>query len=393
MKSTYSSNRQYTPVLLTFGILLLLCAVIGIQQCRKPEAFQNSRQITVTYVQDGFTRKKAVTVGLLEEPTPPEKEGYRFDGWFYLQDGTERQWDFARDEADADITLTARLTPIPYTLTLDPNGGTCGKKTLTVFVDQAYTLPIPTREGCFFAGWSRKPHSMEESRGVWSHAGDCTLTAIWTTCPYGSTVTFGRHEQDNDPNTHDEPLEWIVIDERDGAYLLLSKFIIDACPLETQAKNDWVTSATRAYLNGRFLQSTFAKAEQEQIKEYSLPDYGCTDRVFLLSGNEANRLIHNYRDAQGHLTAYAKERGIYRDNPQASYYGKLLFGYEKGADGAISYEWSIRDRSKTFGDDAYLCANGGCAPRQDYVQGHAKSDRNCDALRPAVWVKKEAVQS
>ena len=128
MKSTYSSNRQYTPVLLTFGILLLLCAVIGIQQFRAPEAFQNSRQITVTYVQDGFTRKKAVTVGLLEEPTPPEKEGYRFEGWFYSQDGTQRQWNFARDEADADLTLTARLTPIPYTLTLDPNGGTCGKK-------------------------------------------------------------------------------------------------------------------------------------------------------------------------------------------------------------------------------------------------------------------------
>ena len=38
----------------------------------------------------------------------------------------------------------------------------------------------------------------------------------------GDTVVFGSYEQDNDKSNGTEPIEWIVLDEKGGRYLLLS---------------------------------------------------------------------------------------------------------------------------------------------------------------------------
>ena len=47
----------------------------------------------------------------------------------------------------------------------------------------------------------------------------------------GSVVTFGRYEQDNDLSNGPEPIEWTVLDVRDGKSLLISRFGLECRPL------------------------------------------------------------------------------------------------------------------------------------------------------------------
>ena len=43
-----------------------------------------------------------------------------------------------------------------------------------------------------------------------------------------TTVTFGTYEQDGNASNGAEPIEWYVLDEKDGKKLLVSKYILDA---------------------------------------------------------------------------------------------------------------------------------------------------------------------
>ena len=47
------------------------------------------------------------------------------------------------------------------------------------------------------------------------------------------TVTFGTYEQDGNTGNGAEPIEWYVLDEKDGKTLLISKYILDAQPYDT----------------------------------------------------------------------------------------------------------------------------------------------------------------
>ncbi len=41
------------------------------------------------------------------------------------------------------------------------------------------------------------------------------------------TVRFGRYDQDNDPENGPEPIEWIVLEEKDGKRLLFARDLLD----------------------------------------------------------------------------------------------------------------------------------------------------------------------
>ena len=80
----------------------------------------------------------------------------------------------------------------------------------------------------------------------------------------GSFVTFGRYEQDGNPDNGTEKIEWIVLDVQDGKCLLLSRYCLDSKPYHSKGKTiTWKDSALRKWLNSDFLDSAFLPAEQE----------------------------------------------------------------------------------------------------------------------------------
>ena len=47
------------------------------------------------------------------------------------------------------------------------------------------------------------------------------------TAETGDSIFLGAYEQDNDPANGKEPIEWIVLAEKEGRLLLLSRYALD----------------------------------------------------------------------------------------------------------------------------------------------------------------------
>jgi len=120
-------------------------------------------------------------------------------------------------------------------------------------------------------------------------------------------VIFGHYEQDGDDSNGPEPIEWKVLSEEDGRMLLISRYILDYQPYNTEMTDvTWETCSLRTWLNDEFINAAFDTSEQEQILTMiiSTPDYvspygvsdggnDTEDKVFLLSCEEADTLFAN----------------------------------------------------------------------------------------------------
>lgn len=120
--------------------------------------------------------------------------GYSFEGTYkraeagaaytldvFLEEGTSKA--YYRVTLGENYTYT-RVKPtgtVNYVL----NDGTLGAHETEINIGVAYTLPVPTREGYFFAGWylTAEPESVEEARTDVTIAlgqTEITVYAIWT---------------------------------------------------------------------------------------------------------------------------------------------------------------------------------------------------------------------
>ena len=125
-----------------------------------------------------ITKKFTTDSGLSSLPNP-ERAGYTFDGWY---NGNIRYTKIIAGTI-SDITLTAKWTPITYTVTFKPNGGTASATTMKYTTDKGLsTLATATRTGYTFNGWylNNKEYKKIEAGTI----GNLTLTAGWTENSY-----------------------------------------------------------------------------------------------------------------------------------------------------------------------------------------------------------------
>lgn len=109
----------------------------------------------------------------------PEKSGYEFLGWY---DGAT-EWSLSGTYTQtSDVTLTAHWQKRTiYTITLNPNGGTCSVTSIQTNSDGTYTLPSyeeATRDGYVFKGWYNGSQKWEFS-GTYPLTSNITLAAQW----------------------------------------------------------------------------------------------------------------------------------------------------------------------------------------------------------------------
>ena len=148
----------------------------------------------------------------------------------------------------------------------------------------------------------------------------------------GEYVTFGRYEQDNNPENGPEEIEWLVLDVQDGKSLLVSRCALDKVPYNDEFREvTWETSSIRAWLNRDFYDAAFDASEQAAVLKSetdnsaaagnsSYPAVGgnnTEDSVFLLSYNEAfseiygSQLFIDNESRKCFPTAYAVSRGAW----------------------------------------------------------------------------------
>ncbi len=294
-----------------------------------------------------------------------------------VSNGVPNLWDVAVDRAEDDVTLCAKWKPREDVILLDPNGGYCETEettvwfdipfgSMTVRYDDSYTLPTPKRAGYRFAGWYFAGNLYSGTQ-LWqgnpTSAEYVLFKAKWTTFSHGTTMEFGSYEQDNIYQNGHEPIEWVVVDARDGAYLLLSRYILDAGPLHTDpAVVPWRDCTLRDWLNGPFLETAFTVEERARIQVLPQTDTETADRIFLLSDEEVETYLLTLDERYGRGTAYAKAQGLIvcngdPKNPQFSWW------------------WTRSNRA--------------VGTLQDGGASAGNSGRGMHGIRPALWVKIE----
>lgn len=120
--------------------------------------------------------------------------GYSFEGTYkraeagaaytldvFLEEGTSKAYYQVTVGENYTYTLVKPTGTVNYVL----NDGTLGAHETEINIGVAYTLPVPTREGYFFAGWylTAEPESVEEARTDATIAlgqTEITVYAIWT---------------------------------------------------------------------------------------------------------------------------------------------------------------------------------------------------------------------
>jgi len=138
----------------------------------------------VTFDNEGTkTTETFAKGGNLTAPTTQTKEGYRFDGWYYDNNGSEAKWNFDTDTVTRAMTLKAKWVQT-YTVTFETSGGSAVGP-VTVDAGSTVTKPAdPMKSGHNFGGWYKD----STLQTPWDFANgtvtaDTTLYAKWTANP------------------------------------------------------------------------------------------------------------------------------------------------------------------------------------------------------------------
>ena len=147
------------------------------------------------------------------------RDGYTFQYWSYNGERFDSQY----YNYDYDITLVAVWTANEYTITFETYGGQLDDYTLVVTYDQPYELPIPTRTGYTFTGWTYYGEEVDTSK--YTYTGDIYLQANWTANKYTINYYDGETLINSEEVTYDSSYTLMSSFEKDK--LTLVKWIIE----------------------------------------------------------------------------------------------------------------------------------------------------------------------
>ncbi|MCQ2528730.1 MAG: sigma-70 family RNA polymerase sigma factor [Saccharofermentans sp.] len=149
----------------------------------------------------------------------------------------------------------------------------------------------------------------------------------------GGKVTFG--------NYGGEDISWLVLDEQDGKYLVISENVIDYRQFFAEPLYDvsWENSTLREWLNDDFYNEALPSNVRDRIvlsnvESCEYEGYS-QDRVFVLSRNEVEKYFDSKEGRCGIPTDYAIERGcpLTGDNTTSWYLRNNLITCDGGPGG------------------------------------------------------------
>ncbi len=145
----------------------------------------------------------------------------------------------------------------------------------------------------------------------------------------GDIVTMGTYEQDTDMSNGREPIEWIVLEVRDGKAFLMSRYCLDVVIFyPARVPGFWGVSPLRRWLNTDFISESFTAEEQARIVVTTVENQNpnrvagagdaTDDRVYFLSKEECLRYMPQMSDRVAYPTLYALSRGCFTDDDTGS---------------------------------------------------------------------------
>ena len=168
-------TKAYKFTYIFLGIMIAVLLTFLVLWCTK--------SYTVTFDTDGAQTYEAISIRpaqKIELPPTPVKEGYTFEGWYY--NDTLITEDSIQDK-EFDHELVANWKTIQYDITYNLAGGTASPLQTSYNIESdSFVLPIPTRTGYTFTGWtgtdlSSLSKNVTINKGT---IGNRSYTANWT---------------------------------------------------------------------------------------------------------------------------------------------------------------------------------------------------------------------
>ena len=180
-------------------VSVIMVTAVAIPVLSAPGRITEKKQLdyTVTFDSDGGNTVASQQIkkdGLVSKPADPVKEGFIFDGWYYISPDYSTLFDFDNMRINWDITLTATWTPdtIYFTVTFDSDGGSAIASQQVEKGGLVSKPADPVKGGFIFNGWYyiSTDYSTLFNFGDIRVNWDITLTATWTPDITYFTVTF-----------------------------------------------------------------------------------------------------------------------------------------------------------------------------------------------------------
>ena len=185
-------------------------------------------------------------------------------------------------------------------------------------------------------------------------------------------VVFGHYEQDVCMENGKEPVEWIVLEEKDDSVLLISRYALETKPFHEEWTDvSWEECSLRAWLNDTFFRDAFSAEEQARILTVN------GDNVFLLSVDEAEQYFSADRDRIVIATEAAIRNGAFVVDEINTY----VFGTEEQPLPLNACWWWLRSNGETPDSAARVDADG-----YVFTFGQRVSEEEC-CVRPCICVK------
>lgn len=208
----------------------------------------------------------------------------------------------------------------------------------------------------------------------------------------GDIITFGRYPQTAE-GTDQTPIEWIVLEVKDGKALVISRYGLDTKKYnKSSAFLNWNASTLRRWLNNEFRDAAFNSEEQAaipvtQVDNSAAQGYSgwdteggdgdsTQDQIFLLSYAEANRYFGVTPEDKDNIKARV-EPTAYAISQRATinYNNKT----ESGADAG---RWWLRSPGSKICRAASVRTDGSLFDVDVDVGG--------GSVRPALWLDLES---
>ena len=142
----------------------------------------------------------------------------------------------------------------------------------------------------------------------------------------GDIITFGNYWQGKDKSAGKQPVEWQVLDVKDGKALVISKYgLINHEYNEESTDVTWETCTLRKWMNDTFIKDIFSAEEMKAVMLSDVsadrnPLYNTNqgndtkDKLFLLSIKELEQYFVSNEKTLCKPTAYAVNNGACEDN-------------------------------------------------------------------------------
>ena len=250
----------------------------------------------------------------------------------------------------------------------------------------------------------RDPITSEVAEGFAAEAGQPGTVSF-------PTIEFGEYPQGAEGEV--EPIEWYVLEERDGMQLLLSKYILDVQVYNEELTSvTWETCTLRAWLNTDFLDTAFWPEEQERVAEVEIanPDNldhktpggnKTRDRAFCLSLEEVMKYF-GVRRTWKQLGDELGKRWFLKADGTPNY--EKIYAEEPGYKATVAYAtdyarakgvWTLVEPDNPYAGGSLWCLR---TPGRDSVDASGVDadgvvdsygngvDYSLVGVRPALWL-------